>query len=400
MKIKKIPILLLLSTITFTGCSQSTSLKNEKEDTKVESLENKEQKNSEFVDISFSALGDMLIHNTTFNSMKKENGFDFHPMFEDISQFTSKSDFTIANLETTLAGKENKGYTGYPLFNSPEELALAMKNTLGVDLVSTSNNHSLDRGITGVNQTIDYLTEYGLDYVGTAKSEAERNSPYIKNIKGANIGFVSYTYGTNGNIIPTGKEYSVNLIDKEQIAADCKKLEENGAEFIITLLHWGNEYQRNASNEQQELAKWIFENTNSSLIVGNHAHVVQPIEEITVQKDGKDKKGVVCYALGNFTGDQRDLYRDSGIILNVDLKIDKSNPFSNDAIKKVSYIPTYIDKNPYSTGKGFRTININKAISDYENSNDKLITADEYKRMKSYKESYSKLIKETELISP
>lgn len=146
------------------------------------------------------------------------------------------------------------------------------------------------------------------------------------------------------------------------------------------------------------MAKWIFENTNTSLIIGNHAHVVQPIEEIIVTKDGKEKKGVVSYALGNFTGNQNRDYSDTGIILNVDLKINKNEPFSADAIKKVSYIPTYIDINPFSTGKGFRTININKAIADYEAGNDKLITEVEYNKMKKYKDSYAKLIPETPII--
>lgn len=101
----------------------------------------------------------MLVHNTVFNSMKTANGFDFHPMFEDIAPYINKADFTIANLETVFAGADAK-YTGSPMFNTPEQLGYAMKNTLGVDLVSTNNNHSLDRGINGLNKTIDFLKDY------------------------------------------------------------------------------------------------------------------------------------------------------------------------------------------------------------------------------------------------
>lgn len=394
---KKLLLLPLLYSFTLSGCF----VNNLKEDINKKNISNvnielEEQKN-EYIDISINAIGDMLVHNTVFNSMKTTNGFDFHPMFEDIAPYINKADFTIANLETVFAGADAK-YTGYPMFNTPEQLGYAMKNTLGVDLVSTNNNHSLDRGINGLNKTIDFLKDYNLDYIGTSQSQEDRNKPYIKNIKGANIGFTSYTYGTNGNIIPKGKEYAVNLINKEQILKDCEKLEENGAEFIIVLLHWGNEYEKKPSNEQKELAKWIFENTNSSLIIGNHPHVVQPIEEMIVTKDEKEKKGVVAYALGNFTGNQNKEFSDTGIILNVDLKINKANPFSSDAIKKVSYIPTYIDINPMSTGKGFRTINANKAIADYEAGNDKLITEKEYNLMKKYKNSYANMINENNII--
>lgn len=391
---KSLSILLIISCVFFISCGDEDKLNN---NTKENQTTNEVKKEPEFVDISLNAIGDMLVHNTVFNSMKKGDSFDFHPMFEDIAPDIEKADFTIANLETVFGGKEAK-YTGYPMFNTPEQLGYALKNTLGVDLVSTSNNHSLDRGFTGLNQTIDFLKEYNLDYVGTAESEEVRNKPYVKTIKGVNIGFVSYTYGTNGNIIPKGKEYAVNLIDKEQMVTDCKKLEDSGAEFIVALMHWGNEYEHKASTEQQELAKWLFENTNTSLIIGNHAHVVQPIKEIVVTKDGKEKKGIVSYALGNFTGNQNRDYSDTGIILNVDLRINKNEPFSTDAIKKVSYIPTYIDINPFSTGKGFRTINVNKAIADYETGNDKLITEVEYNKMKKYKDSYAKLIPETPII--
>ena len=112
----------------------------------------------------------------------------------------------------------------------------------------------------------------------------------------------------------------------------------------------------------------------------------------------RKKKDVVAYALGNFIGNQNKEFSDTGIILNVDLKINKANPFSSDAIKKVSYIPTYIDINPISTGKGFRTINANKAIADYEAGNDKLITEKEYNLMKKYKNSYANMINENNII--
>lgn len=409
MKLKKIISIVLSLSLFLLGCGSTknndTSIpsnsnnilsneNNTKEDDKpiIEEVEE-----PEFIAITISAIGDMLVHNTVYQSMKSNTGYDFHPMFEDIAPYISKSDFTIANLETVFAGAEMI-YSNYPMFNTPEQLGYAMKNTLGVDLVTTNNNHSLDRGIKGLNKTIEFLKEYGLDNVGTYITKEESESIFIKDINGANIAFISYTYGTNGNIIPQGKEYSVSLIDKNKILSDCKKAEESGADFIVSLLHWGNEYQQTPSSEQRELAKWIFENTNSSLIIGNHPHVVQPIEEIIVEKDGQEKKGMVCYALGNFTGNQGKVYCDTGISVNISLKINKEDKFNNNEIQQVSYFPTYIDSNAFSTGKGYRTLNMNKAIYDYENNLDSLLTKAEYELMLKYKKHYQELVPKSSLV--
>lgn len=117
------------------------------------------------------------------------------------------------------------GYSGYPTFNTPDALAVNLKS-LGFDVLSTANNHSLDKGINGLNRTIEVLDENGIAHTGTYSSESSYNNILIKEANGIKIAFLSYTYGTNGIPIPAGKEYSVNLIDKDKIKSDLSKAKE------------------------------------------------------------------------------------------------------------------------------------------------------------------------------
>lgn len=173
---------------------------------------------------TFLAVGDVMMHdgqiwagydNTT-------DTFDYSEFFHIVKDEITAADIAMANLETTLAGKEQK-YTGYPMFNSPDELADALKDA-GFDIIVTSNNHSLDRGAKGALRTIQVLKERGLVPLGTYESEEERETILIKEANGITFAFLSYTYGTNGIPIPKDKPYLVNLMDEEVILEDLKKL--------------------------------------------------------------------------------------------------------------------------------------------------------------------------------
>ena len=144
--------------------------------------------------------------------------YNFKPMLEFVRPYFERADLTLVNLETRLAG-EARGYSGYPLFNSPAELAAAMKST-GIDLVLTANNHSLDMGPRGLLATLDNLDEAGLDHIGNYRSQEDRDKPYIKDISGIRIGFLNYTQSTNGLPTPPGQGYLVNMIDRELMLAD------------------------------------------------------------------------------------------------------------------------------------------------------------------------------------
>ena len=348
------------------------------ENTELENNIIDEIKEEKPITFTLTSLGDTLCHNTqywdAYNSTTKE--YDFSYVYENISNYTLSSDLTIGSLETSFAG-EDRGYSNYPTFNSPDSLATALKN-IGVDIISTAGNHALDYGYSGLCRTIDVLEKNNLSHLGTYKTAEDQEKILIKNVKGVNIAFLNYTYGTNGIPVPSDKPYCINLIDKDLIKKQIKTAKDQNVDMIVACMHWGIEYQTSASVEQENLADFLFQN-GVDIILGNHPHVLEPMEKRNITlNDGTEKEVFVVYALGNFTADQRDeITRDSAIL---NLTITKQTD-GKITIDKANYIPIYMYKNPNSTKK-FKILDIEKTILAYENGSDLSISSNLYNNLK------------------
>jgi len=337
---------------------------------------------AESAQMKLTLLGDIMCHPTQYEAAQTSGGYDFNPSFEEIGKNTTLADLTIANLETTLAGKEMT-YSGYPSFNTPEQMADAVRNTLGVDVVSSANNHSLDRNFSGLSQTIDFLDQYGLKHTGTYQTAEDSQEILIQEISGLRIAFLSYTYGTNGVTLPEGKAFAVNYLDREKILTDAKMARTLGADLIIASLHWGTEYATKPSAEQVSLATWIFENTEVDIIAGNHVHAVQPITFLQVKSKttGKEKEGLVIYAQGNFISDQKTDTANMGIMVDIFLDIRSAK---KPVITHVAYYPTWVDETPGAGPKTYRVLNVTKALADYQSGQDPLLNSADYAEMLAY----------------
>ncbi|NLY49452.1 MAG: CapA family protein [Firmicutes bacterium] len=239
--------------------------------------------------------------------------YDFRPAFAAVKPHLSAADITVANLETIL--DDSRPYRGYPRFNSPAALAKALQDA-GVNIVITANNHALDQGERGVLSTLANLKDAGLLAIGTYAQEEDR-APLILTVKGFKLAFLAYTTTTNGLPLPKGKDYLVNLWQAEQAAADIAAARAEGAEFVVVSLHFGQEYQRQPSKEQEEVVQQLV-TAGADLILGSHPHVVQPIVEI--EKPSGDGRVLVAYSLGNFISNQKDPYTDQGLILYATLR--------------------------------------------------------------------------------
>lgn len=267
--------------------------------------------------ISFSFVGDLMCHAPQFESARvNADSFDFRSVYSDVKEILSKSDFTIGNLETVIAGKESR-YTGYPMFNTPEDYLAALKDA-GFDMLITANNHSMDRGITGINKTIDNLRKHGLPNFGTYQSAKERDSVLIIEKEGIKIALFAYSYGLNGNSLSTQKSYAVNLIDTLLIKKDIAKATAEKVDAVIVCIHFGEEYERLANSYQQEIAKKTL-SYGADLIIASHPHVIQPIEFIEFE-NGRLDRGFVAFSLGNYFSNQRWRYSDCGVVLNFTLE--------------------------------------------------------------------------------
>lgn len=315
--------------------------------------------------IHLTAIGDIMCHGPNYKAayISSSDSYDFSPFFKNISNYTSKADLTIGNLETTFAGKA-RGYSGYPTFNSPAELGQAIKD-IGVDVLGTANNHCMDKGYSGLSSTLDVLDEMGFSHMGTSRSVDEQNTILVRDVNGINIAFLAFTYGTNGISIPKDKSFCVNLIDRDLIAKQIESAKRLNVDMICVNMHWGVEYQTSPNSEQKELADFLFKN-GVDIIFGSHPHVLQPMEKRTVTlDDGSTKDGFVIYSLGNFISNQSDVNTQDTIILN--LQITKSGKDGKISIDSFDYVPVYCYNKGSSAKNRYELIDLKKSISDYEN---------------------------------
>lgn len=267
--------------------------------------------------ISILALGDNLLHMPVINSGKKADGtYDFAHLFDKLQPEIQEADISVIGQETVFAGKE-KGYSGYPLFNSPSDMGKTLVNE-GFDVVLHASNHVMDKLTKGIENTLAFWADYpDVTILGINESDIDKYTIDIKEVKGAKIAMLNYTYGTNGIAVPADKEYLVNLIDEEQIQADARYAEDN-ADFTVAFMHWGTEYSVSPDQQQKDLAEKMCQ-WGVDLIIGSHPHVIEPVEWITSENGNQM---LVYYSLGNFVSRQLEARNLLGGVANVSLNYD------------------------------------------------------------------------------
>ncbi len=261
--------------------------------------------------ISLLFLGDIMQHETQINAAynAKTGRHDYTECFQFLRPYFQSVDLTIGNLEVTLGGRP---FTGYPQFSAPDELVVALKQ-VGLDVLVTANNHSVDRRKKGLERTLKVLDSLQLLHTGTFTDTVERMNDYPLLIQknGFKLALLNYTYGTNG--IPVARPNVVNLIDTTLIRKDLVRARKLQPDAIIVFMHWGNEYESQPNKQQRQLTEFCFK-LGAQLVIGAHPHVLQPMEW------RKEDNQLVVYSLGNFVSGQRPRYRDGGAMLQVELK--------------------------------------------------------------------------------
>ena len=311
--VKIVVVIMFFSLVVF--LLRENNYKQEENNTKEKNIvttTKKEEKN----ELSLVAVGDCLIHRFVYTDAKNDDGsYSFSKMFTEVESLIKNHDLAYYNQESIIGGKA-LGLSAYPLFNSPEEIGDDMVS-LGFNMVSLANNHTMDKGEKGVTNSVNFWkTHPGVYYAGQALSEEER----IKNIKvleknGIKYAFLSYTTVTNGLLPPSGKEYLTNIYSYEKAKKDIELIKDK-ADLIIVAMHWGEEYTTYPSLNQKQVAKEL-SNLGVNLIIGNHAHSIQPVEMVN--------DTLVFYALGNFISAQDTPDRLTGVIVSLNIKKEENN---------------------------------------------------------------------------
>ena len=366
------------------GIDETGRVENSVDEKEQEAIENEEIK---YIDIV--SLGNLIIHQSQINGAKNENGYDFSPSFQYIKEMVSEADISLGILEGALAGGEP---TGYPIFNSPDEVIDSLRDT-GIDVVNYANNHIYDYDDEGLQRTIEITKEKGLDVLGI-KSTEEEKSYLVKEVDGVKIGFASYVFETetingyktiNSNPVSINSENLINTFNYNdlesfynRIASEISAMKAEGVEFIIASMHWGEEYNTYIEATQNEIAKKLNE-LGVDIILGGHPHVIQPYE-IICNESGHST--FVIYSQGNSLSNQSE--QEIGVAESEDgimIKFTLEKKDGNVSLKEYKIIPTWVYKEEKGDGTYYhKIIPVEEALANPEEYG---INSDVYARLEN-----------------
>jgi len=256
--------------------------------------------------LSLIAVGDVLIHESVYKDAYTDGKYDFSHMFTEIEPIIKNYDLKFCNQESTIGGSV-LGISGYPSFNSPDEIGDEIVE-LGFNLISLANNHVMDRGENAVLYSNSYWKSKDVITAGSYSNEEEMYNINIYEKNGIKYAFLAYTTSLNGYL---PKQHLVNMYSDEKVKNDIEKIKDK-VDLIIVSMHWGEEYVNYPNNEQVRIANYLSE-LGINLVIGHHPHVVQPVTYIN--------DTLVIYSLGNFISNQLSIGLNQGIGLMVGMDI-------------------------------------------------------------------------------
>ena len=349
-------MLTVAAAITFTACGGGHDGSADADTEKGNATQKEEA-----VDLDILCVGDIMAHSPNIRSAYNASTgtYDFSDNYEYVTKYISAADLALCNMETPFQGTTPRGY---PTFNSPDELAAAVKGA-GFDVAITSNNHMMDSGFDGMQRTLEILRSQGFVTVGS-RYDGE-DSYAMTEVKGVKIGIVAYTYETtgagdsgvtiNGSRIGEDSQKLINSFNYNELeTTDYNKIQKDiddargaGADIVICYFHWGNEYQREPDSNQLEMAQRAAD-MGADIIFASHPHVLQKVDVIT-SDDGQ--KVPVFYSMGNFISNQRTetlqsvanrKYTEQGMIAYVDVEYMKGT--GEILSETIRVLPTWVDK--------------------------------------------------------
>lgn len=291
--------------------------------------------------ITMLFTGDTLPHDAVVASAREYGrasgvSYDFGPMWSLLRPRVEAADLAVCHLETTLT-TDGSPPKSYPRFRAPTELAASLA-AAGYDRCSTASNHAFDYGVDGVTQTIDALEQHGLGWSGTARTPEEASEPRVFDVGGVRVAHLSATYGLNGLRLPDGAPWLVTPLDVDALLAQAAAARAAGAEIVVVSAHCCAEYRVDPTAPQQEQFRALIQSPDVDLVIGHHAHVVQPIERVGDE--------YIVYGLGNILSN---MYASTccpaasqdGVVVETTFT---EGPDGRFRVDEVLYTPTWVDR--------------------------------------------------------
>ncbi|RNL62475.1 CapA family protein [Nocardioides marmoriginsengisoli] len=298
--------------------------------------------------------GDLLWHNTVWFSAAEDRArtgkgrrYDFDPMFAKLKPLIASADVALCHEEVPFAAPGQKPES-YPVFAAPREVAPWIAS-MGWDGCTTASNHSWDQGFAGLVTTADLLEANHVRHIGTFRSADERTEPVIlTTADGVRVGVVAATYGLNGFVVPERQWWAVSQTTdlRDNLLVQASRARAAGADIVIAHVHWGNEYDHRPNADQVALADALTASPDVDLVLGDHAHVVQPITTV----NGK----WVAYGLGNMIAQNEVERRNTYEGITVDFEFTERSD-GRWVVTRAAYVPT--QWNHYTPGNPIRIRN-------------------------------------------
>ena len=287
--------------------------------------------------------GDLLSHIPVLDQALEYGAgstYDFTPMFHAVAPLIASADLSICHLETPVAPPGTPPDPTPPDYGVPAQIVAGIA-AAGFDRCSLASNHVMDKGAAGIDATLAAFDAAGLGHAGMARTPEEAG-PQLFDVNGITIAHLSYTFSYNGMPVANGEPWRSNLIDVDRIVAEARQAREHGARFVILSVHWGAEGVTEVTGDQRQWAEQITASGAVDVIVGHHAHVVQPIEQVNGRW--------VVFGLGNFLSAMSASTECCGIRGQDGLLVRLTateQPDGSFAVAPPQAIPTYVDRNDY-----------------------------------------------------
>ena len=291
---------------------------------------------------TIAATGDLLIHESVADAARTADGWDFSQMFSSVAPILSQADLAVCHVESPMS-PNNARLSYFPAFLVPRELAGAISYA-GYDTCSLASNHATDAGREGIVGTIGALDRVQVAHAGMALSPEAREEVTLVEAGDATVAHLSYTYGFNNGELDADESHLSNVIDEATILEEAQRARSAGADFVVLSMHWGTNYRSEPDEMQIGIGPRLLASPDIDLILGHHAHVVQPV----VQIGGE----FLVYGLGNFLSNQSPetctecpLPTEDGVIVHLTVTEDPAT--GRWAVTELAHTPTWVDRSTF-----------------------------------------------------
>lgn len=387
-------LLVLCAALVFLGVRQQT-VPTGGDSNEVQSAQQQEE-TREPITATLAVCGDIMSHSPQTNDAydAATDTYSYLPCFQYVKPWIESADYAVGNFETTLNGPP---YSGYPQFCAPDALAYDIQ-AIGFDLVTTANNHAMDKGFNGLVRTLDTLDQAGLAHVGGYRTQAEYDQSkgvVLADVGGISVAFLGYTYGTNGIPIAAENDFCLNrfntdymdtcsTMDQEKLKTELEYAQSLEPDLIAVMIHWGIEYQTTQNEYQTQVADFLIAN-GADLILGSHSHVPQPMETRTVTlEDGSTRSAFVSYSLGNFVSNQSPAtvnvnYTDTTAVLNLELTKDFAT--GETTVTNISYVPLLVLNRGTGVQDQYLILDVNAGMASHDAGDTSVVTDAVYSKL-------------------